>query len=92
MAKPDLQVVKDWCRISDDAFDNVLPVLIDSATALAVHETGIDYFTEYMPPPVETWVSAQCAYWVDQPAAATEARMVKSPFIDGLLDPYRSFA
>lgn len=92
MPAPDIQVIKDWCRISDDAFDGILPGLIATATVLAGHETGHDYTTEAMPAPVQTWVAAQCAYWIDQPAAATERAMVKSTFLDGLLDPYRTYA
>ena len=91
MALPDLQVVKDWCRITDDAFDNTLPTLIEAAAALAGHETGKDYTTAPMPAPVQTWCAAQVAYWIDQPAAATERPMVKSPLLDGLLDPYRTY-
>lgn len=91
MPAPALQVVKDWCRIDGTEFDAFLPALIDSATILASHQTGTDYTVEAMPAPVQTWVFAQCAHWIDQPAAATERAMVKSPFLDGLLDPFRSY-
>lgn len=92
MAQPDIQTVKDWCRISGTEFDSILPTLIDTATTLAGHETGKDYFTDAMPAPVQTWCAAQCAHWIDNPAAVTDRQMYKSPSIDGLLDPYRVFA
>lgn len=91
MAAPDTAFIKTWARIDGTEFDAILPTLIDTATTLAGHELGKDYFTLAMPVPVQTWCAAQVAYWIEYPAAATERQMMKAPFIDGLLDPFRSY-
>lgn len=87
-----LTFVKEWCRIDGNEFDGILPTMIATATTMASHETGHDYHTEPMPEPVKAFIAAQCAYWIDHPAAATEKQMMPSPFHAGLLDPYRRFA
>lgn len=92
MAAPDTAFVKQWARIDGTEFDLILPTMIASATKLASHETGTDYTTAVMPEPVQQWCAAQVSYWIDNGSAATERQMMKSPFLDGLLDPYRSFA
>ena len=91
MAAPDLSLVKAWCRIDGAEFDDILPTLIASATAMASHETGVDYTTATMPESVKHWLCAHVKYWLDAPDAAGEREMVKSPFLAGLLDPYRTF-
>lgn len=92
MSAPTTAFVKQWARIDGTEFDAILPTMIAAATKLASHETGHDYTTEAMPEPVQQWCAAQVSFWISQPDAATERPLVKSPFIDGLLDPYRSFA
>lgn len=91
MALLDTDFIKRWCRIDGTEFDAILPTLIDSAVILAGHETGRDYAVVEIPLPVQSWCAAQVAYWIDQPTAATERQMMKSPFVDGLLDPYRAY-
>lgn len=87
---PMLTFVKAWCRVDDTRFDAILPSMIAAAVALAEHETGRNYTTEEdMPDPVQTWCAAHVAYWLDNPAAANERQMMPSPFLSGLLDPYR---
>lgn len=89
MPAPAIDFVKAWGRIDGDEFDTILPTLIASATALASHETGVDYGTEIMPEPVQHWVTANVSYWVKNPDAALDRTMNPSPFLDRLLDPYR---
>lgn len=91
MTAPTTAFVKTWARIDGDEFDGILPTMIATAVKLASHATGTDYTTETMPEPVQQWCAAQVSYWISQPDAATERPLVKSPFLDGLLDPYRSY-
>ena len=91
MPAPDLALIKTWCRIDSAAFDTILPTMIESATALASHETGVDYSTEAMPEAVQMWVAANVGYWVNQPDAGTDKKIEPSPFLSGLLDPYRLY-
>lgn len=88
----DTEFVKAWCRIDGAEFDGVLPTMTASAIALASHETGKDYSTEVMPEPVKAWCAAQVAHWIANPEASTARTLSPSPFLNGLLDPYRSFA
>ena len=90
MASPSLSFVKAWARIDGTEFDAVLPALIVAATVLAGHETGRDYLTTVMPESVEVWCSATIAHWIANPEASTARQLVPSPFLAGLLDPYRS--
>lgn len=92
MSAPDTAFVKQWARIDGTEFDAILPTLIDSATALAGHATGKDYFTVTMPEPVQQWCAATVSYWISSPDAATERPMIPAPFLAALLDPYREFA
>lgn len=86
MPAPDSSLVKAWCRI-DDQFDEILPMMIESATLLASHATGHDYAAEEMPTPVQQWVAANVAHWIENPAAASD----RSPILPGLLDPFRTY-
>lgn len=90
MAVPDTSYIKQWCRIDGAEFDTILPVLIASATKLASHECATDYTTTTMPDAVKAWVAATVYYWINNPSAGTE-KMTPSPFLAGLLDPYRSY-
>lgn len=84
--------IKAWCRIDGDQFDDTLPMLVDSALALANHETGRSYPEEDIPSAVRAWVAAQVSYWINNPAAATAGAMMPSPFHRALIDRYRVFA
>ena len=88
----DTAFVKAWCRIDGEQFDAILPTLIETATKLAIHETGTDYTVEAMPEPVQAWIAAQCAYWITNPQAGSDKRIMASPYHLGLLDPYRTYA
>lgn len=97
MPAPGIEVVKVWCRIDGDAFDALLPTQIDSATRLAGHETGRGeaYYLDdavALPTPVLHWVCAQVAHWINNPEAASEKDLKRNPFLDRLLDPYRSWS
>lgn len=97
MPTPDLATVKAWCRIDGAQFDELLPMLIDSATLLAGHEVGLGeahYFSPsvQLPTPVLHWICAQVAHWINNPEAASEKDLKRNPFLDRLLDPYRSWA
>jgi hypothetical protein len=95
MAAPDIVVVKTWCRIDGTEFDTLLPPMIAHATALASHETGIDYTTTDMPDGVLMWCCAQVAHWIANPAATVSPsgnNPQKNLFLDSLLDPHRVFA
>lgn len=91
MAAPDLSLVKAWCRIDGTEFDAILPTMIASAASLASHETGVDYTTATMPEAVQQWVCANVSYWINNSDAASDKRADPSPFLAGLLDPYRTF-
>lgn len=92
MPAPAIDFVKTWGRIDVDEFDAILPALIASATAMASHETGVDYSSEAMPEAVQCWVAANVSYWVDNPTAATDRAMSPAPYLSGLLDPYRTYS
>ena len=89
---PDTEFVKEWCRIDGNEFDAILPTLIASATTLACHETGVDYLTLDMPGPVQAWCAAQVAYWLANPEAGSDSKIMASPVHVGLLDPFRTYA
>lgn len=91
MPAPDTALVKAWCRIDGNEFDSILPLMIDSATAIASHETGVDYTVEAMPDAVQQWVSANVSYWIENPNAANDKKADPSPFLSSLLDPYRTY-
>lgn len=91
MAAPEIDVVKAWCRIDGAEFDAILPTMIDAATALAGHETGVDYATVEMPKSVQQWVAANVSHWLSNPNAADERKVDPSPFLSGLLDPHRLY-
>lgn len=91
MPAPDIALVKAWARIDGTEFDAILPTMIASATAVASHETGVDYTIEDMPESVEQWCAATVSYWINHPDAASEKRTDPSPFLAGLLDPYRTW-
>lgn len=86
-----LQYLKTWCRVDGNEFDDLMLSLADIAVKLASHETGRDFTIEPLPEPVQAWIAAQVAYWLDNPAASTEKQMLPSPFHRGLLDPYRTW-
>jgi hypothetical protein len=90
MAAPDTPFVKAWCRIDGTEFDAILPAMIAQATALASHETGVDYSTTTMPDGVKMWCCAHIAHWLTNPAASSERQEV-NPYFNGLLDPHRTY-
>lgn len=91
MPSPSPDLIKSWCRVDGTDFDAILPTMISAAVALASHETGVDYVAEAMPEAVQQWCSAQVAYWIESPSAASERQMFRSPYVDRLLDPYRTY-
>lgn len=91
MPAPEIALIKVWARIDGAEFDAILPMLIASATALASHETGVDYIVEAMPDAVQHWCAANVSYWINNSDAASDRRADPSPFLDGLLDPYRTY-
>lgn len=91
MAAPTTEFIKAWCRIDGNEFDAILPAMIASATASASHETGHDYSTEAMPESVQMWCAAQVSHWLKNAEATTEKSILKTPYIDGLLDPHRLY-
>lgn len=88
---PDTTFIKEWCRIDGSEFDIILPKLISAATTLACHETGVDYLATDMPEPVQAWCAAQVAYWIANPEAGSDTKIMQSPFHLGLLDPFRTY-
>lgn len=91
MPAPDINLIKIWARIDGTEFDALLPTMIASATVVASHETGVDYTVEAMPEAVQQWCAANVSYWINHPEAASERRADPSPFLAGLLDPYRTY-
>lgn len=91
MAAPETALIKTWCRIDGDEFDAILPTMITSATALASHETGVDYSSETMPASVQQWVAANVSYWIRNPDAASSGKVDPAPFLCALLDPHRLY-
>lgn len=92
MALPDIALIKTMARIDGDEFDAILPTLIESATALASHEVGIDYTVEDMPAAVTHYIASHVSYWLNNTDAAAEKQLHPSPFISHLLDPYRTWS
>ncbi len=92
MAAPDIDLIKTWARIDDTSFDAILPMMITGATGLASHACGVDFVAEIMPESVQMWVAAQVSYWVNNPDAAADRKTEQSPFLNGLLDPHRTYA
>lgn len=90
MPSPSTDLVKKWARIDGAEFDDMLPMVIDSATAQASHETGRDYAVDQMPAAVQHYVAVLAAYWVNNPDAA-ESKAAPNPFLARLLDPYRTY-
>ncbi len=66
-----------------------LPLLgnIPGARVRVTYVTGY----EELPAVAAAWIIAQCVFWLDSPAAATDKPMTPAPFLDGLLDPMRSW-
>jgi len=91
VAAPSTSLVKTWCRIDGTEYDSLLPVMIAAATALASHETGVDYTTTTMPDAVQQWVAANVSYWINNPDAASAKRADPAPMLASLLDPYRTY-
>jgi len=91
MPAPETDLIKRWARIDGSEFDGLLPMMIETATALAGHETGVDYAAQEMPKPVQQWCAAQVSYWVNNPDAGAEKKVEVSPFLSGLLDPFRTY-
>lgn len=94
MAAPTVDFIKTWCRVDGAEFDDILPVMIASATASASQETGHDYATEAMPESVQMWCAAQVSHWLSMPDAAVSPsgnNQQKNIFLDGLLDPHRLY-
>lgn len=91
MAAPDIALVKLWSRIDGTEFDNLLPTMIASATALASHECGVDYTVEAMPEAVQQWVCAVVGWWLSNPDMPAASRNETPAFLARLLDPCRSF-
>ncbi|WP_028310977.1 head-tail connector protein [Derxia gummosa] len=87
MPAPDLALVKSWCRIDGTEFDGQLPTMVTAATAMASHETGIDYLTEEMPEAVQQWCAAVVSHWLSNPGSEA----APSPFMARLLDPHRTY-
>ena len=42
-----------------------------------------------VPAAIRQWMLTQVAHWYDERAATTEAKLVPTPFLGGLLDPFR---
>lgn len=43
-----------------------------------------------VPAPIKQWMLVQIAHWHAQREAATEKPLTPTPYVDGLLDPYRT--
>lgn len=91
MPAPTIDFFKAWCRVDGDEFDAILPDLIAAATDQASNETGNDYTTVEMPSSVKMWCALQVGHWLKNAESTTEKTLVKTPYIDGLLDPYRQY-
>lgn len=89
MALPDEDVIREWCRLDQGQFDDVLPVMIAGASRHASHITGRDYATEDMPENVQMWVAAQVSHWITNPDALAKNEV--SPYMLRLLDPDRLY-
>jgi uncharacterized phiE125 gp8 family phage protein len=45
-----------------------------------------------VPAAIRHWMVAQCVHWIDNPAASQSKSLNPTPFLSGLLDPYRTWA
>lgn len=89
MALPDETAVREWCRIDDGQFDDVLPMMISGATNMASHITGRNYLNEVMPDNVQMWCAAVVSHWLSNPDA--QAKNEIAPFLDRMLDSERKY-
>ncbi len=86
-----VDIIKQWCRIDGNEYDQILALNISAAIALASHETGVDYTVNPIPASVQQWIAAHCAYWIDNPGLATGRDLQVLPYVSRLLDPYRQY-
>jgi len=87
-----VDIIKQWCRIDGNEYDQILALNISAAIALASHETGVDYTVNPIPASVQQWIAAHCAYWIDNPGLATGRDLQVLPYVSRLLDPYRQYS
>jgi len=87
MARPDEDVIREWCRVDDGIFDDVIPVMIAGATRMASHITGHNYESVDMPENVQMWCAALVSHWLTNPDA--QAKNEIAPHLERLLDSER---
>lgn len=84
-----------------DRFGVYVRQTVGGAYAPLVTTTGprvrVDFTVGYgdtaedVPQAIRQFIAAHVAYWIRNPEAALDRTMVQSPFLSGLLDPFRTF-
>ena len=98
-----LETAKAHLRIDYCADDDLIRALVLSATERAEHELQRGLITREgtvgfgedptdVPASIRQWILMQVAHFYEQRQAATTGELKKLPFVDALLDPYRTWS
>lgn len=98
-----LEDAKLHLRVDHSADDALIEALCLSATQMAEHElqrglisregtVGFGEDPTDVPASIRQWILMQVAHFYEQRQAATQGELKKLPFVDALLDPYRTWS
>lgn len=98
-----LEDAKLHLRVDHSADDALIEALCLSATQIAEHElqrglisregtVGYGAEPSDVPAAIRQWILMQVAHFYEQRQAATQGELKKLPFVDALLDPYRTWS
>lgn len=98
-----LEDAKLHLRVDHYADDALIEALCLSATQMAEHElqrglisregtVGYGAEPSDVPAAIRQWILMQVAHFYEQRQAATQGELKKLPFVDALLDPYRTWS
>lgn len=98
-----LEDAKLHLRVDHSADDALIEALCLSATQMAEHElqrglisregtVGYGAEPSDVPAAIRQWILMQVAHFYEQRQAATQGELKKLPFVDALLDPYRTWS
>lgn len=98
-----LEDAKLHLRVDHSADDALIEALCLSATQMAEHElqrglisregtVGYGAEPSDVPAAIRQWILMQVAHFYEQRQAATQGELKKLPFVDVLLDPYRTWS
>ena len=98
-----LEDAKLHLRVDHSADDALIEALCLSATQMAEHElqrglisregtVGYGAEPSDVPAAIRQWILMQVAHFYERRQAATQGELKKLPFVDALLDPYRTWS